>query len=212
MDTLGFGDSVGAADEPESIELWAAAAVSLLDALEVETAAVVGHHTGAVIALELAATHADRVEAAVLSSAPYVDAPYRAAHAGRAVVDEVERRADGRHLLELWALRQPFYPAGDVDLLERFVVDALKAGDRAAEGHRVVARYDMEAALPRVTCPVLLIDAAEDPHASPFAERLHAALPTSTVTRIEGGMVPLPDQLPVEFAAAVERFLDATAG
>ncbi|HJU47455.1 MAG TPA: alpha/beta fold hydrolase, partial [Gaiellaceae bacterium] len=177
MDTLGFGDSVGAADEPESIELWAAAAVSLLDALEVETAAVVGHHTGAVIALELAATHADRVEAAVLSSAPYVDAPYRAAHAGRAVVDEVERRADGRHLLELWALRQPFYPAGDIDLLERFVVDALKAGDRAAEGHRVVARYDMEAALPRVTCPVLLIDAAEDPHASPFAERLHAALP-----------------------------------
>jgi hypothetical protein len=29
------------------------------------------------------------------------------------------------------------------------------------------------------------------------------------VTRIEGGMVPLPDQLPLEFAGAVERFLDS---
>ena len=35
-------------------------------------------------------------------------------------------------------MRQPFYPEGDIDLLERFIVDALKAGPRAAEGHHVV--------------------------------------------------------------------------
>ncbi len=208
MDTLGFGDSSKSVPEPDSIELWASAAASLLDALELDTAAVVGHHTGAVIALELAAAHAGRIDAAVLSSAPYVDAGYRAAHSGPAVVDEVERRADGGHLAELWRLRQPFYPPGDVDLLERFVVDALRAGDRAAEGHRVVARYEMERALPLVECPVLLIDAVADPHASPFVPRLHAALPTSTVVRLDGGMVPLPDQLPAAFAGTVERFLD----
>ncbi len=92
-------------------------------------------------------------------------------------------------------------------LLERFLIDALKAGDRAAEGHRVVARYEMEHRLQLVRCPVLLVDAVDDPHASPFVERLRAELPTSSVTRIGGGMVPLPDQLPDEFARAVVDFL-----
>ena len=40
-------------------------------------------------------------------------------------------------------------------------------------------------------------------------ERLHAELPHSSVTRIQGGMVPLPDQLPDEFARAVVEFVRA---
>jgi pimeloyl-ACP methyl ester carboxylesterase len=210
MDTLGFGDSSKPPLEEDSVERWAEVAASLLDALGIERAAVVGHHTGAVIAVELAAAFPERIEAAVLSSAPLVDAGYRAAHSGRAVVDEVERRPDGTHMTELWRLRQPFYPADDVDLLERFVVDALKAGPRAAEGHRVVARYEMERRLPLVRCPVLLVAATDDPHAYQFIAPLHAALPTSTVAEVAGGMVALPDQLPHEFAAAITDFLSAT--
>src|SRR3954447_16676655 len=48
MDTLGFGDSDASGDP--SIEAWATAAFALLDALGVKEFAVVGHHTGAVIA------------------------------------------------------------------------------------------------------------------------------------------------------------------
>jgi pimeloyl-ACP methyl ester carboxylesterase len=210
MDTIGFGDSAKPPLGEDSIECWAEAAAGLLEALGIERTAVVGHHTGAVIAVELAAAFPERIEAAVLSSAPLVDAGYRAAHSGRAVVDEVEAAADGSHLTELWRLRQPFYPEGDTDLLDRFVVDALKAGPRAAEGHRVVARYDMERRLPLVRCPVLLLAATDDPHAYPSIAPLHAALPTSTVAEIPGGMVPLPDQLPREFAAAVADFLAVT--
>ena len=39
-------------------------------------------------------------------------------------------------------------------------------------------------------------------------ERLRTELPTSSVSRIDGGMVPLPDQLPDEFAKAVVEFLE----
>ena len=209
MDTIGFGDSSKPPLGEDSIERWAAVAVSFLDALEIERTAVIGHHTGAVIAVELAASYAERIEAAVLSSAPFVDAEYRAAHSGRAVVDEVERKPDGSHLAELWRLRMPFYPEGDIDLLERFVVDALKAGPRAAEGHRVVARYEMETKLPLVRCPVLLVAAGDDPLAYPFVQPLAERLPQSRVAEIPGGMVPLPDQLPAEFAAAVIEFLGA---
>jgi hypothetical protein len=37
---------------------------------------------------------------------------------------------------------------------------------------------------------------------------LDEALPHARVARIEGGMVPLPDQLPEPFTAAVVEFLN----
>ena len=59
-------------------------------------------------------------------------------------------------------MRAPFYPK-DIDLLERFVADALKAGDRSGGGHLTVAHYDMEPKLPLITCPTLIIKPTEDP-------------------------------------------------
>src|SRR5947207_12698997 len=116
MDTLGLGDSDAPEGEP-SIEVWASAALALLDALGEQKFAVVGHHTGAVIAAEMAASAPTRVRALVLSACPFVDAARRAKHHGARVIDDVAPRPDGSHLAELWARRQPFYPDGDIDLL-----------------------------------------------------------------------------------------------
>ena len=72
MDTAGFGES-----DPvpmPSIEAWADAAAQLLAVLHIERCHVVGHHTGGVIAVELAARHASRVGALVLSSTPFTNA------------------------------------------------------------------------------------------------------------------------------------------
>lgn len=207
IDTIGYGDSSRPPLEDDSIERWAAVAVQLLDALGVERAVVVGHHTGAAIAIELAAEHASRVEAVVLSAPPFVDAAWRASHTGAPAVDRVERRADGAHLAELWRIRQPWYPKGDVDLLERFVVDAIKAGPRASHGHVVVARYRMEERLPRVHCPALVVAPTDDPHAWPRAPRVAGAIPGSRIVEVPGGMVPLPDQMPQAFARLVEEFV-----
>src|ERR1700741_3755952 len=138
MDTVGFGDSDPLPFAENSIEAWAACAVELLDALELPTIAVAGHHTGAAVAIEMAAAYPSRIAAMALSAPPFVDAARRAGYAGKPVIDEVTRGPDGSHLLALWRMRQPDYPPGDVDLLEHFMVDALKAGPMAAEGHRVV--------------------------------------------------------------------------
>ncbi len=209
MDTIGFGDSSRPPLAEDSIERWAEVAVQLLDALGVERAVVVGHHTGAAIAVEMAAMHASRVEGVVLSAPPFVDVAYRASHTGAPVVDHVERRADGSHLAALWRIRQPWYPTGDVDLLERFVVDAIKAGPRASHGHVVVARYRMEDRLPRVRCPALVAAPTDDPHAWPRAPRVAAMIPGSRLVEVSGGMVPLPDQMPEAFARIVEEFVDS---
>ena len=211
MDTMGYGDSDPLPPGQASIENWAKAAHELLDALGIERAAVVGHHTGASIAIEIAAAYPAQVAALVLSASPYVDAARRAEAKThhRAVVDDVMPRMDGGHLAELWSMRQSFYPADRIDLLERFIVDALKAGPRAAEGHRVVDRHEMEKRLPLLRCPTLVIAPTADPHAYPHAPKVAAAIAGSVVVEIENGMVPLPDQMPEEFAAAVERFLAA---
>lgn len=208
MDTIGFGDSSKLPPGTDSIEKWAEVAISLLDALGIERTAVVGHHTGAVIATELAAAWPDRIDAAVLSGAPLIDAAFRAAHSGPPPVDNVTRRVDGTHLTELWAQRQPWYPAGDMDLLERFIADAIKAGPRAQEGHRVVSRYVMETQLQKIRCPVLIVAPTEDPHAYPFARPLAACIAGSRVVEVPGGTVPLPDQMPEEFARIVADFLN----
>lgn len=211
MDTVGYGDSDPLLLGQASIENWAKAARELLNALGVTRAAIVGHHTGAAIAVEMAAADPRAVAALVLSASPYVDAARRAAaeREHKAVVDEATPRMDGSHLAELWSMRRPFYPDSRIDLMERFMVDALKAGRRAAEGHRVVDRYEMEKRLPVIGCPTLVIAPTADPHANPHAGKVAAAIAGSTVVEIANGMVPLPDQLPGEFSAVVHRFLAA---
>jgi pimeloyl-ACP methyl ester carboxylesterase len=210
MDTLGYGDSEALSQGEASIENWAKAAHALLVALGIKRAAVVGHHTGATIAVEMAAAYPETVAALVLSASPYVDAARRLAaqKEHKAVVDEVTARMDGGHLAELWSMRQPFYPTDRIDLLERFIVDALKAGPRAAEGHRVVDRYQMEKRLPLVHCPTLVIAPTADPHAYPHTDKVATSIPGSVVVEITNGMVPLPDQLPEEFSTAVHHFLE----
>jgi hypothetical protein len=46
-----------------------------------------------------------------------------------------------------------------------------------------------------------------DPHAHPNARRLADSIAGSRYVEIEGGMVPLPDQMPERFAELVTDFL-----
>jgi pimeloyl-ACP methyl ester carboxylesterase len=207
MDTPGFGDSV-ALPGLASIEGFAAIALELLDALSIARAHVVGHHTGGVIAIEIAAAQPSRVASLVLSSTPFTNDAFRAARRERPTIDAVEPSGDGSHLAALWRKRQPFYPAGQPELLEAFVRDALKVTGDVEGGHRAVASYRMEDRMARVVQPTLLVRALDDPFAAPHAAELRARLPQAQLVEIAGGMVPLPDQMPREFAEAVLAFLD----
>src|SRR5262245_38915166 len=208
MDTIGYGDSYRPA-RTCGIEDYARGALDLLDALGIARAAVVGHHTGAVIGIELAASHPDRVERLVLSNSPYVDAADRERRRGRPPIDEVETREDGSHLTELWQRRLGFYPKGRPDLLTRFVIDALRAGEKAEEGHHACAAYRMETKVGLIGCPTLVVCGTEDPFSYPRLEPLARAITGSRTLSIPGGTVAMVDQMPAEFAAAILPFLGA---
>jgi pimeloyl-ACP methyl ester carboxylesterase len=203
MDTLGFGNS--APPREHSIAAYADGVLALMDALELPGAAVAGHHTGGVIAVEVAARAPERVTALVLSSTPLIDGEGRRRRAGRPSIDAVRERSDGSHLGELWNGRAPYYPW---PLLTRFVRDALTVLPDVERGHEAVASYRMEERVGLVRCPVLCVGSTGDPFAFPELDRLTAALPRSERAVIEGGMIPLEHQAR-EFASLVMKFLTA---
>jgi pimeloyl-ACP methyl ester carboxylesterase len=208
MDTAGFGASDPPAGEA-SIEAWARIAAEFMQALGISGASVVGHHTGGVIAVELAARHAAHVGSLVLSSTPYTNEAFRRARADKPPIDAVEEKSDGSHLVQLWNNRRAFYPTDRPELLQAFVLDALKVTGDVEAGHRAVASYRMEEHMGRIDLPTLVIRATHDPFAAPHADEWRHVLPHAAVVDVQGGMVPLPDQMPREFAAAVMNFLDA---
>ncbi len=212
LDTVGFGASDLDPRAGDSIEHYADGLALLIDELGLERVALVGHHTGALVALEVAVRSPARVRAVVLSSAPLRSADERAAALAGPGIDDVAERPDGAHLTELWRRRLAFYPADRSDLLRRFVADALRVGSRAEEGHRAVNRYaapERAEELRRTGLPVLILAGAADPFAFPMLGRWREVLPDAKVVELVTGMVPLPDQLPGPFAAAVADFLHA---
>jgi pimeloyl-ACP methyl ester carboxylesterase len=209
MDTVGYGDSYHPAG-PCTILDYARGALDLLDALALRQVSVVGHHTGAVIGMELAASAPERVARLVLSASPYVDAEDRERRRHRPPIDEVAPRSDGAHLMELWQRRLAFYPKDRPDLLTRFVVDALRARD-PEEGHRAVSAYRMEEVVGRIRCPTLVVCGTEDPFSYPRLPLLARAIAGSRALPIPGGTVAVVDHMPEAFAEAVGPFLRGVA-
>jgi len=208
MDTVGFGASARP-DEPFSIEMFADGVEDLLDALGLDPVVLVGHHTGGVVAVEVAARIPTRVRALVLSATPSVDADRRERVASRPPIDHVEVQPDGSHLQGLWKQRADYYPADRPDLLDRLVADTLQVLDRVEEGHVAVNRYRMEDCIGLVTVPTLLVCGALDAFSLPDVPKLAKALPQAGSVILPGTGVAAVDHRPDLFAAAVLEFLSA---
>jgi pimeloyl-ACP methyl ester carboxylesterase len=206
MDTLGFGMSARPA-EPWTVELFAAGVLDLCDDMGLDRVAIVGHHTGAVIAVEVAATAPDRVSGLVLSGMPFVDAERRRRVASRPPIDYVVPAADGSHLARLWTNRAGFYPPDRPDLLDRLVRDALAVLDRVEEGHLAVNRYRMEERIGLVRAPTLALCGEFDTFSMPDLPLIAAAVPGARSAVLPGTGVPAVDHRPEAFAAAVGAFL-----
>ncbi|MDA4129215.1 MAG: alpha/beta hydrolase [Thaumarchaeota archaeon] len=207
MDTIGYGDSYRPLPESTKVEDFGRAVIELLDSLGIKRAHVVGHHTGAVVAIEIAASYPARVNKLVLSAAAYVDEERRKEIQGRRSVDFVEVRPDGSHLAEMWQIRMAFYPKNRPDLLTRFVSDALKAKENIELGHHLVALYSVPEKLPKITAPTLALCGTDDPYCYPDLKKIGNGIKGSEVVGVPGGMVPLVDQMPDEFSRIVLEFL-----
>ncbi|CAD5932983.1 MULTISPECIES: alpha/beta fold hydrolase [Streptomyces] len=198
MDTLGYGASA----KPEgqhTIERFADGVGDLIEALGLHHFHLVGHHTGGVVAVEVAARFQDRVASLLLSATSFVDDEKRGS---RGRVDHVDPAPDGTHLRQLWDNRRGFYQPGEEAALGRYVIDALTVLDRVEEGHQAVRRYAMEPRLPKITARTLAVCAPDDGYSMPSLAKFAAAIGCPTRV-LSAGHAAAPEQVPQEFAATV---------
>jgi pimeloyl-ACP methyl ester carboxylesterase len=116
-------------------------------------------------------------------------------------------KEDGSHLLEVWELRKRVTPGWThLDVMHRAVVDLLRAGACAHQGHKAVYRYDLRAALMALTLPTLILtNAGEDLYQhSLAAQALRPGVFELAV--LEGGTHDIVDEQPSEWVAAVTGF------
>jgi pimeloyl-ACP methyl ester carboxylesterase len=169
-DTPGYGAS-DAPPAPPAIEDYADEMCALLRDLARDGAVpagpvdIMGYHTGSVIAVAMAARAPDLVRRLVLTSLPTYSAEERALK--RAGLAQWRGPSDdGAHLLAMWTLMQGLAdPRADLAWRQASFAENLRCGPRAPWGYDAVYRFDLEAALPQLARPVLVLNPQDDLHA-----------------------------------------------
>jgi pimeloyl-ACP methyl ester carboxylesterase len=219
-DMLGNGDSDPPSRPETDIAYYTNCVVRVLDALQIERIDFYGTHTGAIIGLELSASHPDRVRKLVLDGVMILDPSEREEmlreYAPAMVPDE-----HGGHLL--WAHQfcrdmMLFYPyfkrdaehwtgagAPSPEFTHLMVVDVLKALTTYHCAYRAAFAYDVATGLAQARHPALLTCESWDPLRETLA---HAAqlLPSAET------MLHAPGATPEQIAARIGAFLDAGLG
>lgn len=201
IDTPGFGGSF----DPQGMPLlpqyaeWINEAVN---GLGVDAAHVVGHHTGACIAVELA----DR-EAWVRSAALY--GPVTLTAQERAEFREHYREpiaptADGAYLQRTWDYLAGLGAGSDLALHHREVVDTLRAYWGRFQIYTAVWEQDFTALYRRLAQPLAILCAPDDV-LHPYFERAAAIRPDARRYSVKGSNFE-PDQDVAGSVAALEDF------
>lgn len=215
FDNVGCGDS-DPPDAPCSLEEHAKALGMAMDALGLRDAVVVGHHSGANIALEICLQRSDLVRAVVLSGLFYVEdaAKLRELEAKALTLRDPPAKPNGSHLVELWneGLRtnwgKPRFPPDRLDLLGEFFFEQYKTGPRRFEPYVAQMRHDTAARLPALQRPCLFISASDDVWMCNATDLWRRDQPKASFEQVEapqGG--ELPRLHPNEWSAAILRFL-----
>lgn len=210
---IGFDHpGTGMSDPPPEPPLIGDYAGWLLEAagnLGLEQFHLLGHHTGAAIATEMALAAPDRVQRLVLSGPPVLDVRDR---------DQVAIWArprtiapDGSHLLAAWQTRLAATPHwSDLAAMHRAVLWSLVAGDTFNWGFLAGMQYPMADRLPLLTCPTLLLTASHEDMYEPTL-RAQQIRPDFDLIVFGDCTRDVPDERPQDWAAAVSDFLRAAA-
>jgi pimeloyl-ACP methyl ester carboxylesterase len=189
------------------VEDYARAVVSFLDAVGVSKTSIVGHHTGASIAVEVAVTRPERVDKLVLSGCPLYEpgVPEKLLQDDR--FQPMVAKDDGSHIIKMWQVAKGYSPASRPEVLTKVVANNLRIGAQAEDGHHAAFKYRPQERLPLLDCPTLVMSGTRDV----FIKKLDAAknlIRRSRAKVLEGGGVWVGFEMPEEFAAAVFEFLE----
>ena len=205
---MGMSDTPPA---PPTIEDFAEAVFAVMDAAGLACAAILGHHTGAQVALAMAVAQPERVERLVLYGAPVMDAEQRQDHWRRIVPPERDAGAfrpkpGGEHLTAIFARLEALF---GLEVAQRMLISRLLAGPQLWYGHNAALTHDMAPNLAASRQPLLLV--------THDGEMLDANTRAASRLRPDADLATLPlqtgnalDADPAAFVAEVVVYLTRT--
>jgi pimeloyl-ACP methyl ester carboxylesterase len=204
VDTPGFGESE-APQAPIGIEQFAAAMLDLVEALGLNAVDVLGYHTGAMTAIEMALVAPSKIKHVVQVSSP-IYTPAEQARA-RAQYQPRQLTLDGSHLVNAWRSLQTYYEVNVPQaIMGRNFTSSLRGGPMSHWGHQAAFAYPLAEKLPRVTQPVLIINPEDD--LVEETRRAPALLTGVRLLELPGRSHGFMDQMTEEFARILADFLD----
>lgn len=222
VELVGHGRSP-APDDPAAwtVPAHAASVAAAMAARGVERAVWLGYSLGGRVALTLAASSAQLVDALVLvgASPGLADAAERAA---RRAADEALAAAVMRDgvpaFVERWMAHPLFQTQARLGAEHLAAMRAQRLGNRAPalaaslRGAGTGAMAPLWDALPRVQAPALLVAGALDAKFRAVADAMAARLPRAVRADVAGSGHAVPVEAPAGLAAAVVRFLAGAHG
>lgn len=211
FDTPGFGQSF-VPPANAAMEMLTDAFVDALDGLGSHSWHLVGHHTGAHFATELAVRHSSNALSLMIDGAMVPSDEERervAPPPPDTVVDE-----QGDYARKAWAFLRPYYSVFDGRCIHDEYVGALASQFTRSACMRLVRGHDMAGLLASTTLP-LIASAAEDDVFVPHLDRIRLARPDALVRLYGPAGIAAPELQTDAFAALVREavaFGEATAG
>jgi haloalkane dehalogenase len=205
LDTPGYGMS----DPPQGLATmtgYAENLLAVLDALGLERAHLIGHHTGAGIAALHAARHPHRIDRLVMQGVPWFDAA-TIAHFRTAGFQRFTPRLDGGHLIDAWRQRLAISTGWThLEAMNTHALEMLSKNESYFAGFEAALDLDLEPALRAITCPTLLFTNTGD-SAFALSQATHALRPDFAWETRDGGTNDYVDEAPADWADAMARFL-----
>ena len=206
FDTPGYGQSEPP-QYPLEIGAYAERLLAAVDSLGVDSFAVAGTHTGASIAVEVAAQAGEsRITHAVLSGVPLLTPEERKSLLSSWAPD-LPLDEHGRHFDWAWKrYEQSFGPDAPLELVNRAAISITANHDKYNWAYQAAFRYDPEPALRSLNCPVLFLTPDGDGLAE--ADRTAAEFMAQADLHIIPSMLgQLPWRAPDLYASELESFI-----
>nr|WP_243843478.1 alpha/beta hydrolase [Sphingomonas vulcanisoli] len=208
IDMPGFGMSDMTPMVPR-VEDLACCVPPVLDALGLTSAAILGHHTGAMIATEAAIQFPHRISALIMNGPMPVTEAERQDFLNNGYPREKANVAvsGGKHFNVVFAGRERL-AAGTVplDRISNYVVQAFVGQAPYWYGHHAAFQYHHELSLPKIPCCAMILTNTGD-IIYENAKRAKAIRPDIPLVALDGGGVDIVDQQPEQWADAVAHFL-----
>jgi pimeloyl-ACP methyl ester carboxylesterase len=210
IDMPGFGGSDLQPGTP-SVEAYAECVVPVLDHLGLEQVALLGHHTGALVATEAAVRWPARFSKLVINGPMPLTPEERDAWLATGHVRElgIVPREGGTHFTQVFERRTELsHGTVPPERISDYVLMAFGGQAPFWHGHYAAYTYDHGAAIARLIVPALILINTGDVIYE-HAERARAIRPDLAYAELQGGGIDIVDQQPQEWADAVARWLQS---